>query len=282
MRALVVDIADGRGNRHRTCAIIASGDAGVLLDRERPESRAAEPGRLHRRLLRQSVSAAPSARRRAKRGFEPENVVGIGVDTTGSTPIPGRRRRHGARAARRVQERARRAGLAVERSHGARRGGGDHRARPATDGYPYLAKCGGTYSSRVVLVEDSALRARRRRTWPRRPRRGSSWPTFVPAYITGNVEPAHDGARHLRGRAQGDVPRRVGRPAERRVSRLARTGACRGSATRPRPCRRTTWPGKLTAEVARRSACPRAFRWPSARSMRTWARSARAAARARW
>ena len=54
-----------------------------------------------------------------------------------------------------------RPGLAVEGPHRPRRGGRDHREGPRRAGAPYLAKCGGTYSSRVVLVEDPALPAHR-------------------------------------------------------------------------------------------------------------------------
>jgi L-ribulokinase len=85
VRTLVVDVANGREVGSAVWEY-AHGDHGVILSddphlaRQHPEDyvRGAEVG------IREALTQA--ARRR--KGFRPEQVVGLGVDTTGSTPLP--------------------------------------------------------------------------------------------------------------------------------------------------------------------------------------------------
>lgn len=84
-RAIVVDTADGRIAGSHTVDY-PSGDRGVLLDPRDPHLARQDPGDcLH--ALRRSVAGALEAARAAA-GFSSDQVIGIGVETTGSTPLP--------------------------------------------------------------------------------------------------------------------------------------------------------------------------------------------------
>src|SRR5215510_7088049 len=85
VRAIVADCGDGRmvGS-----AVVdyPSGDQGILLDPRQPHLARQNPADyLHG--LRASVTSALDAAAR-DREFSRDRVVGIGVDTTGSTPLP--------------------------------------------------------------------------------------------------------------------------------------------------------------------------------------------------
>lgn len=85
VRALVVDTANG--NEAGSAVVnYPSGTEGVLLDskdhnlaRQSPLDYLTTMGKVIKRVLREA---------RKKNGVQPENIAGIGVDTTGSTPIP--------------------------------------------------------------------------------------------------------------------------------------------------------------------------------------------------
>lgn len=85
VRALVVRCADGK--EFGACVVpYPSGDEGVLLDRRDHLLARQHPGDyLHG--LEASVKGALRAARKQK-GFDVKKVVGIGVDSTGSSPIP--------------------------------------------------------------------------------------------------------------------------------------------------------------------------------------------------
>ncbi len=84
-RAVVVDCADG----HAVGVAVSeypTGDHGVITDRKNPHLARQHPGD-YLVALKGAVKGALRAAKK-KRGFTAERVVGIGVDTTGSTPIP--------------------------------------------------------------------------------------------------------------------------------------------------------------------------------------------------
>lgn len=85
VRALVVRCADG-AELGSAVVNYPSGHQGVLLDPKDHHLARQHPGD-HLLGLEQSVRAALAAAGK-KRGFSADKIVGIGVDTTGSSPIP--------------------------------------------------------------------------------------------------------------------------------------------------------------------------------------------------
>jgi L-ribulokinase len=85
VRAVVVDCADGRVLGTRVCAY-PSGEQGVLVDPKQPHLARQNPAD-YVDGLRDSVTGALAEADR-ERGFSRERIIGIGVDTTGSTPLP--------------------------------------------------------------------------------------------------------------------------------------------------------------------------------------------------
>jgi L-ribulokinase len=85
VRAVVVDCADGRVVG--TCVFeYPSGDHGVLLDPKQPHLARQNPADYIAGLSASVGGALAEADRHD--GFSRERVIGIGVDTTGSTPLP--------------------------------------------------------------------------------------------------------------------------------------------------------------------------------------------------
>ena len=85
VRAVVVDCRDGR--MAGTCVFnYPSGEQGVLLDPRDPHLARQNPAD-YLAGLRASVTGALADAARDPE-FAPGRVIGIGVDTTGSTPIP--------------------------------------------------------------------------------------------------------------------------------------------------------------------------------------------------
>src|SRR5688572_6328114 len=85
VRALIVRCADG-AEFGSAVVNYPSGHQGILLDPRNHHLARQHPGDyLHG--LRESVRGALAAARK-QRGFAPDRIVGIGVDTTGSSPIP--------------------------------------------------------------------------------------------------------------------------------------------------------------------------------------------------
>ncbi len=85
VRALVVNVANGAevasavwGYEHGTEGVILSRDPNLARQHPADYVKGAEI------TIRQALAAA----KKSVRGFKPEQVIGIGVDTTGSTPLP--------------------------------------------------------------------------------------------------------------------------------------------------------------------------------------------------
>ena len=184
VRALVVDIATG--------AEIATsvwdyrhGDSGIMLDAADPNLARQSPADYIEGFFT-SVSEALTAAKKTT-GFDPANVVGIGVDTTGSTPIPVDA--NGIALALHNEfknDLAAQAWLWKDHTSHAE---AEEITRKAAKGYPYLAKCGGTYSSEWYWSKILHCL----RTAPHVAKAAASWvelADFVPAYITGTANPA--------------------------------------------------------------------------------------------
>lgn len=85
VRALIVDTANGR-EIGTAVSTYEHGEQGVILGRD-PNLARQHPAD-YVKGAETSIRQALAAARKRVRGFRPEQVVGLGVDTTGSTPIP--------------------------------------------------------------------------------------------------------------------------------------------------------------------------------------------------
>jgi L-ribulokinase len=143
VRALLVDVATGEEISTATCNY-AHGDDGVLLGDDPNLARQHPADYIDgtRIVIRKALARA----RRDVRKFDPGNVIGIGVDTTGSTPMPvDSAGRPLALNTRFAGDPAAMAWLWKDHTSTAEAGEITERAgklRPH-----YLAKCGGVYSS---------------------------------------------------------------------------------------------------------------------------------------
>ncbi|MEQ8849723.1 ribulokinase [Botrimarina sp.] len=184
VRALVVDTDSGE-EVGTAVYDYPSGDAGILLDPADPNVARQNPADYIEGFYA-AVGGAVEAAADAD-GFAPDRVVGIGVDTTGSTPIPvdaqgtplalDPKWRHEPAAhawlwkdhtshaeAQRITE------LATQR------------------GEPYLAKCGGVYSSEWYWAKIAHCMA----SAPAVAEAAAGWvelADFVPAWVTGTQAP---------------------------------------------------------------------------------------------
>ncbi len=85
VRAIVVDLSDGRILGENVFPY-PSGEAGVIVDPKDPNLARQNPADY---ILGFTTSVKKAIKAAAKDPeFNPERIVGIGVDTTGSTPIP--------------------------------------------------------------------------------------------------------------------------------------------------------------------------------------------------
>ncbi len=184
VRALVVDVADG-SEIATSVYNYPSGEEGILLSSKDPNLARQNPADYIEGFYKSVRSAVTAAKR--KRGFRPENVIGIGVDTTGSTPIPVDRQ--GIPLALRPEfkkDLAAHAWLWKDHTGHGEAAEITEKARRGRTGY--LAKCGGTYSSEWYWSK--LLHCRR--SSPKVFKAAYAWvelADFVPAFITGNLDP---------------------------------------------------------------------------------------------
>lgn len=185
VRALVVDTATGE-ELATSVFDFPGGVAGVILDERDPNLARQDPAD----YIAGFEAAVAEALRRAGSvpGFDPGRVVGIGVDTTGSTPLPV----DASGLPLAMLERFRgnpHAQAWLWKDHTAHAEAAEITDLARRRGEPYLAKCGGTYSSEWFWSK--ILRCRR--VAPDVFAAAHSWvelADFVPAWITGNREPA--------------------------------------------------------------------------------------------
>ena len=185
VRALVVDVADG-SEVATSVFNYPNGEDGILLDHKDPNLARQDPADYIEGFY-QSVSRAVRAARKNP-GFSPEDVVGIGVDTTGSTPLPVDA--HGmplAMAPEFKTNLAAHAWLWKDHTGHAEAAEITDKAKKSRD--KYLLKCGGTYSSEWFWSK--LLHCKR--TAPKVFDAAFAWvecADFVPGFITGNLDPA--------------------------------------------------------------------------------------------
>src|SRR5215212_5398670 len=85
VRALIVNVADGEELATDVWEY-EHGESGVILSRD-PNLARQHPAD-YLKGTEVTLKRALSAAKKASRSFRAENIVGIGVDTTGSTPLP--------------------------------------------------------------------------------------------------------------------------------------------------------------------------------------------------
>lgn len=184
VRAVVVDVADGNEIAAHVYDY-PNGDAGVLLDRKDPNLARQNPADYIEGFFASVKRAVTAAKK--QRGFQPEYVVGIGVDTTGSTPMPVDR--DGTPLALQSKFKKRLAAHAwLWKDHTSHAEAAEITAKAANDADRYLAYCGGTYSSEWYWSKILHCK----RSDPKTFEAAYSWvelADFVPAFITGNTDP---------------------------------------------------------------------------------------------
>jgi len=184
VRALIVDVADGS---EVASAVFEypSGEAGILLDPADPNVARQHPGDYIEGFY-QSVRRAVNKAKKTP-GFSPDAVVGLGVDTTGSTPIPVDR--DGLPLA--LQDRFKdelSAQAWLWKDHTAHAEAAEITEKAAKHKDDYLSKCGGTYSSEWYWSK--LLHCKR--TAPKVFKAAYGWvelADFIPGFITGNTDP---------------------------------------------------------------------------------------------
>jgi len=184
VRAIVVDLADGAEIASSVCDY-PSGDQGILLDAEDPNLARQNPADYIEGYAQSVGAAVRSAKKH--RGFKPENVVGIGVDTTGSTPIPVDADGKPLAFQRKFQK-----NLAAHawlwKDHTSASEAAEITAKAARSKDGYLTKCGGVYSSEWYWSK--LLHCRR--IAPDVFHAAHAWvelADFVPAFLTGQTDP---------------------------------------------------------------------------------------------
>lgn len=85
-RSLVVDLADGQELASHVFSY-PSGQDGILLDPSDPNVARQNPADYAMGLI-ESIRGAIKQARKNVTGFNPAEVIGIGIDTTGSSPVP--------------------------------------------------------------------------------------------------------------------------------------------------------------------------------------------------
>jgi len=185
VRALVVDASDGREVAGAVWNY-EQGDHGVILSRDPNLARQHPADYLKgaEKTLRQAVAAA----KKNARGFKPEQIIGLGVDTTGSTPLPLDRQGQPLAFSPRFAQNPH-AMAWLWKDHTATAEAAEITALAARIRPHYLAKCGGIYSSewffskilRCLRVSPAVFNA------------AHSWTEladFVPAALTGGLRVA--------------------------------------------------------------------------------------------
>lgn len=184
VRTVVVDVSNG--NEVGTAVSqYPSGDAGILLDRKDPNLARQNPADYIDGLYRSIRGALRIARRQHR--VEVEQIIGIGVDTTGSTPLPVDRQGMPL-AFRRNFARNLAAQAWLWKDHTSHAEAAEITQKARELGTPYLSKCGGTYSSEWYWSK--ILRCKR--TSPEVFAAAYAWvelADFIPGFMTGNLDP---------------------------------------------------------------------------------------------
>ena len=137
VRGLVVDVATGE---ELATAVFPypSGEAGILLDPSDPH--------LARQNPADYIAGFVAVTKEIGRSVNLEDVIGIGVDTTGSSPMPVKAD-NSALSADPAFANSLAANVWLWKDHTGYAEASEITEKATAQGLPYLAKCGGTYSS---------------------------------------------------------------------------------------------------------------------------------------
>ena len=86
VRCLIVDVANGK-ELGTAVYEYETGEAGIILDPTDHNLARQNPAD-YLKGIEVTVKAAITEAKNAVKDFEPDQIIGIGIDTTGSTPIP--------------------------------------------------------------------------------------------------------------------------------------------------------------------------------------------------
>ena len=184
-RSLLVDLDSGR-ELGSTVFPYPSGEMGILLDRNDPHVARQNPQDYLDGLVA-IVKGAIALAKQADPAFDPHAIVGIGVDTTGSTPIPVDA--EGTPLGLKPEFRDELAAMVwLWKDHTAYAEAAQITETAARMRPQYLAKCGGIYSSEWWWSKIW----RCRKAAPRVFETAYSWVEhcdWLPAVLTGNTKP---------------------------------------------------------------------------------------------
>jgi L-ribulokinase len=185
VRALLVDVANGD---ELATAVHAykTGKEGIILDPADPNLARQNPADyvLGTETVVRSLLAAA---RKAERSFDPSQVIGIGVDTTGSTPIPVDNTGTPLSFQKKFKKNPN-AQAWLWKDHTGYAEAAQITELAAREHPEYLAKCGGTYSSEWFFSKILHCR----RVDPAVFEAASSWVEccdFIPGLLTGSTDP---------------------------------------------------------------------------------------------
>ncbi len=144
VRCVIVDTADGR--ELGTCVYeYPTGETGIILDPADHNLARQNPAD-YLKGAEVTIAGAIAAARKAEPAFNPRDIVGIGVDTTGSTPLPVDRDGMPLAMLDRFKDNPN-AHAWLWKDHTGYAEAGEITALAREERPQYLAKCGGIYSS---------------------------------------------------------------------------------------------------------------------------------------
>lgn len=185
-RALIADPTNGK-EIGTAVANYPSGEAGILLDRKDPNVARQHPNDWLEAMVKCTRGAIREAKK-AQSSFDAKNIIGIGIDTTASTPLPVDK--SGIPLAMNNKYAKNLNAMAwLWKDHTSFAEAEEITAAAEKSHPEYLAKCGGTYSSEWFWSK--ALRCLR--VAPDVMEAAASWveqSDYLPAVLTGSTDPA--------------------------------------------------------------------------------------------
>jgi L-ribulokinase len=185
VRALIAEAADGQ---EIATAVddYETGEAGIILDRADPNLARQDPAE-YVRGIENVIKAVLTSAKKTDHAFDTANIIGIGIDTTGSTPIPVDNTGTPLAYQKKFRKNPN-AQAWLWKDHTSHAEAAMITELAAREHPEYLAKCGGTYSSEWFFSKILHCL----RTDPSVFDAASSWvecADFVPGLLTGITDP---------------------------------------------------------------------------------------------